>query len=460
MSIEPTRWWQSSSRSSVLSLVVAALAVALPAAEARATDCGGNMVTYSVHYADGTPTNGIRCVVMPTERPAVGRGRVLWYGEGDWGNGNYRHIGVAWESQGIGAATDIYGNGESLSGWSNNVQITFSDAGSPPAQIRVTGDWNEIWRKVDSVSWTPLPRPVTCGPNSETYVASNLAGWQGLGIRCSPKNLDSANDRIWYGAGDRDGLTFAHLGFFRLDNEWGGTGVEYGLCGSGFAALSCDGSVSFSIDSSGSGFSNPWPAGMVLRGSLNELWMKVARANYYLPYKTPYCGDASMGSYTLGGCTSGSQSRGRGPLGPEANAPNTLDGCADGATGTYHSDESIDSLSVTPVPGDLGAFDNEIHSGDPVRIDAKVWAFSSTSNYVDFFYSLNPNGPVWTLIGTAQPAMSGESTVSMTYTLPLVGQVTAIRAQLRYGGAPDACNVGSYNDHDDLVFTVNRQAEW
>lgn len=37
---------------------------------------------------------------------------------------------------------------------------------------------------------------------------------------------------------------------------------------------------------------------------------------------------------------------GRSSLGPELNAPNTIDGCADGSAGTYGLDESLDRLRV------------------------------------------------------------------------------------------------------------------
>lgn len=442
MSLETTRWWRSSSRSSVLSLLVVALAVALPAAEARASACGGNMITYAVFGPDMTPTNGIRCVAMPTSKPAVGRGRILWYGEGNWGAGNYRHIGSAWEGQGIGGAADISGNGEPLWGKTSNLRVSFTDPASPPHEIVVKGDWNEIWRRTDDAPWTLLPRPVTCGPNYETYVVGNTAGWQGGGIRCLPKNsFDSTGDHPWLGFGDWNGSTYNTLGIRMSD----GTVLGYGLCG--LDGKVCDGNLSASSWATGA-----WPwVRLDLSGGYRETWERVTTATYSSTYKAPDCFDLFANGYQ--GCTSGATLKGRGPLGPEANASNTLDGCADGTAGTYHSDESIDGISVTVVGNRTADYTY------PVRVDARIWAYSSSSDYVDFYYAPDARNPVWTLIGTAQPATTGESTVSVTFNVPQTAFLTrAVRAQLRYYGTAAACVSGAYNDHDDLVFGLG--LEW
>jgi hypothetical protein len=443
MSIETTRWWwQSSSRSSLLSLLVVALAVALPAAEAQASACGPNMVTYSVHYADGTPTNGIRCVVMPTGEQDLGRGRILWYGEGNWGAGDYRHIGAAWEGMSYGGATDVYGNGEAFAGKTSNLRVTFVDAASPPNEIRVTGDWNELWRRADSVGWTLLPRPLTCGPNYETYVAGSTSNAVGIGLRCFPKNnFDSSGDHLWLGVGDWHGNTYTHLGL-RMSN---GAAFASDLCDPAFGK-NCVGSTSMTAAATGA-----WPwAQLDVSGGWNEVWRRVTTATYSSTYKAPYCFD--LFAYGYEGCTSGATLNGRGPLGPEANAPNTIDGCADGTVGLYHSDESIDGLSVTVI-GRAG-------SDYLVRADARIWSFVTYSeDYVDFYYAPNAASPVWTLIGTPRAPASRESTVSVIFTAPASAfHPQAIRAQLRYGVGAGACTSGSYNDRDDLVFGLGM--EW
>ncbi|HEX8437336.1 MAG TPA: peptidase M28, partial [Archangium sp.] len=55
-------------------------------------------------------------------------------------------------------------------------------------------------------------------------------------------------------------------------------------------------------------------------------------ASYDSTLKVPRC------SGVASGCDTGSLVNGRGPVGPELNAPNTLGGtCADGSGGRYHS---------------------------------------------------------------------------------------------------------------------------
>src|SRR5262249_31512051 len=51
-------------------------------------------------------------------------------------------------------------------------------------------------------------------------------------------------------------------------------------------------------------------------------------------------------------CDSGALVNGRGPLGPELHAPNTISStCADGAAGAYHNDESLDRLRISTLDG-------------------------------------------------------------------------------------------------------------
>jgi len=159
--------------------------------------------------------------------------------------------------------------------------------------------------------------------------------------------------------------------------------------------------------------------------------------------KAPKC--AAVGS----ACDSGTLLTGRNTLGPELNQPNTINGsCADGASGTFHSDESNDRLKVSTTDGTPFA------AGKTVRVDATVWAYSTfSSDKLDLYYAANANSPAWTLIGTLSPTVAGAQTLSATYTLPS-GTLQAVRARFRYQGTAGPCGTGAYDDHDDLIFAA------
>jgi hypothetical protein len=167
-------------------------------------------------------------------------------------------------------------------------------------------------------------------------------------------------------------------------------------------------------------------------------------AVYDATRKAPTCG--TSGST----CDSGTLLDGRASMGPERNAPNTINSaCADGTSGTYHSDESLDRLKVTTLDG------TPLAPGKTVRIEATVWAYSSyTADKLDLYYTGNAASPSWLFITTLSPTVSGKQTLTTTYTLPS-GPVQAVRGLFRYGGsATGPCVSGSYNDHDDLVFVT------
>jgi hypothetical protein len=167
-------------------------------------------------------------------------------------------------------------------------------------------------------------------------------------------------------------------------------------------------------------------------------------AVYDSALKAPKC--AAVGS----ACDSGaSLLLGRSTKGPEPNYPNTINSsCADGTSGTFHTDESNDRLKIATNDG------SNLAPGKTVTVTATVWAYSSyTSDKLDLYYAANANSPTWTLIGTYTPSGSGARTISASYTLP-TGSLQAIRANFRYNGSAAACSTGAYDDHDDLVFAV------
>jgi hypothetical protein len=169
-------------------------------------------------------------------------------------------------------------------------------------------------------------------------------------------------------------------------------------------------------------------------------------ATYSSTFKAPSCG--SVGS----GCDSGpSLLLGRDTLsgGAEPNQPNTINNsCADGTSGTFHSDESNDRLVIQTTDG------SNMAPGKTVKVSATVWAYSGfTSDHLDLYYAANASSPSWVLIGTITPTAAGAQTLSANYTLPS-GSSQAVRAQFRYLGSASSCSTGAYDDHDDLVFAV------
>jgi hypothetical protein len=136
--------------------------------------------------------------------------------------------------------------------------------------------------------------------------------------------------------------------------------------------------------------------------------------------------------------------------GAEPHQPNTINSsCADGTSGTFHSDESNDRIVVSSTNG--GALTH----GNTVTVTATVWAWNTgSSDSLDLYYTANANSPSWVLIGTIVPPAGGAQAISRTYTLP-TGSLQAVRANFRYLGSASSCSTGAYDDHEDLVFAVN-----
>jgi len=172
-------------------------------------------------------------------------------------------------------------------------------------------------------------------------------------------------------------------------------------------------------------------------------------AAYDSTLKAPKCGAVGLS------CDTGtSLLLGRAGLGPEPSQPNTINNsCADGTSGTFHSDESNDRIRVFTTDG------SNFAPGKTVTVQATVWAYSSfTSDHLDLYYAANATAPTWTLIGTINPTAAGSQVLSANYTLPSGGSLQAVRAAFRYQGSAAACAAGAYNDRDDLVFAVGAGA--
>lgn len=130
---------------------------------------------------------------------------------------------------------------------------------------------------------------------------------------------------------------------------------------------------------------------------------------------------------------------------------NAIDGCADGSSGTYHVDESVDAITVSSLGGGM------LEAGGLVRIEAKVWAYGQgTYDAADFYWATDAAdlaSPGWNHIGTV-PADGPElRTLAVEHQLSME-TVQAVRVVFRYGGSPGSCTGGNYDDHDDLVFAV------
>ncbi|HVG60001.1 MAG TPA: endopeptidase [Hyalangium sp.] len=157
------------------------------------------------------------------------------------------------------------------------------------------------------------------------------------------------------------------------------------------------------------------------------------------------------------GCDTGATAiKGRGTMtsGNETNRPNTLKGtCADGNLGTYGTDESLEQLTIKTV--DQG----NLAPGKQVTITARAWCYSSTDK-LDLYYSTNPTAttPTWTTLATGLSCPSTRGFFTFTHTFTLNATATgqqAIRGGFRFSSTAGTCPSGSYNDRDDLVFTVS-----
>jgi hypothetical protein len=153
----------------------------------------------------------------------------------------------------------------------------------------------------------------------------------------------------------------------------------------------------------------------------------------------------SCGAVVGRSCDTRTLVRGRGPLGPEPNQPNTIaDSCADGTEGEGWNDRiRVSSSDGLPFTAGLGAI-----------VTATVTARSDfEQDAVDFFVAADANDPAWVHAGTVVPTGPGPQELSLEYRLPL-GGLQAVRVQFRHQGSSVPCASGPFDDRDDLVFAV------
>jgi hypothetical protein len=208
--------------------------------------CGSDLLTYEVVSSDH---QGIRCVRYDPQDAEL----FVWYGEGRRGQRTYRHVGIAFRGGAdigtTGRAADMTtGNGEDFN---NNVTglVFVADGSWPrPSMITVTGSWNEQWNlRTDGVNYYPLPMPTSCGQNFAQYDVGSLGGVEGSGLRCvlrtpgtQPTQLEEGSapyQTAWFGNGNWQGRTYAHIGRLSIDRGDLGTGSP---AGTGRASDICD----------------------------------------------------------------------------------------------------------------------------------------------------------------------------------------------------------------------------
>jgi len=147
-------------------------------------------------------------------------------------------------------------------------------------------------------------------------------------------------------------------------------------------------------------------------------------------------------------CHTGLLVLGRGPLGPEGNDPNTVDGCPDGTLGEYGVDESIEHVAVSSLDG------GELTAGKSARVDVRVVIADPVYDRLDVWAAEDPASPRFVHLAPFPTAtVAGEQTLSVI--VPLLGTTRqVIRVSLRGGGPLEACGTTGYDDRDDLVVAV------
>jgi hypothetical protein len=149
-------------------------------------------------------------------------------------------------------------------------------------------------------------------------------------------------------------------------------------------------------------------------------------------------------------CSSARLLLGRGPLGPEPNAPNALGGCADGAAGgQLHAGESIDALRISASDGGL------LTQGASAHLEVDYWLWGPYK-VLDLYVAGDAAAPSWTWLGSSGAVGYGPATSTLDFPLPAGADLQAVRAVLHDPGSPSTCPGGPFDDVDDLAFPVFR----
>lgn len=178
----------------------------------------------------------------------------------------------------------------------------------------------------------------------------------------------------------------------------------------------------------------------------------LANALYNPTLGAPFC--AGIGA----SCDSGTLLERSGHMTPpEANQPNTVDGCLDGSESLKHlKDESIERIVVSTVDG------QPMVPGARVRVEVTYFPYGSgRSERLLIAYTsdgLNPSATFHEL-PTYLPTQGGLQTHTVEYTLPS-GPVHRVRARMAHVHYTDRCDGYGYYDVDELVFRVGSVASY
>lgn len=139
----------------------------------------------------------------------------------------------------------------------------------------------------------------------------------------------------------------------------------------------------------------------------------------------------------------------------EPNAPNTIDSCADATQGNCHSDESVESITVTDLNNSI------FYTGDTIEINVTYYCWNSgTNDYTQMAYH---NGTAWVNLFNEQCGSSAYVTKSFTHVLDDVEGNHTIRGIIVYSqsgadpGAQTCGAISNYDDNDDVTITVIKQ---
>lgn len=171
-------------------------------------------------------------------------------------------------------------------------------------------------------------------------------------------------------------------------------------------------------------------------------------AVYNSTFGAPYCGDSGTspcvaGSSLLMSVDSVSAT-------PEPNQPNTIDNCADGTSGTYPSDESVENITITDLSN------SNFLVEDSVQVNFTLHCYDTDDRYA-VYYTNNVSSPSWQRITSGNPTCSGSGFggYSETFNLNASEGYHAVRAIIEWSAdITSACPSGEYSDKDDVVFNV------
>lgn len=156
-------------------------------------------------------------------------------------------------------------------------------------------------------------------------------------------------------------------------------------------------------------------------------------------------------------CSSGNLLLGRATKGPEPNTPNTIDECVDGNSGSYRSDESLESILVYSSYANGTADGGSLRVGGYATVRASVFAWNTgTADTADFYYTDDVTATTisWTYIDSLVSPGGGDQVITSPSFQLLSSGTYAVRVRFRYNGSPDPCNNNGYDDADDLMLTV------